>query len=209
MAERFPIPCCLHGKGCGVTGCDGMASVPDIPIRGEDGETLYYPRCYKAGAPLLLDPITAEEFRSVRYKAKSGECELRGAKCEEGGSVEKWNRDSDEELTKIAKPELSDLTDCKRFVSELAETIEREYKSKIHNHGQAVDYILTGAKSGDLFFEDCKIARQIRTDRNWERSTFFNYSKPKHLPKPKNLRKAARKRATQKRTWEELKKLVG
>lgn len=111
--------------------------------------------------------------------------------------------------TKIAAPDLADAADCKRFISELAETIEREYKSKIHNHGQAVDYILTGAKSCDLFFEDCKIARQIRTDRNWERSTFFNYSKPKHLPKPKNLRKAARKRATQKKTWEELKRLVG
>ena len=115
---------------------------------------------------------------------------------------------ADCEPTKIAPPDLANVEDCRRFVSDLAETIEREYKSKIHNHGQAVDYILTGAKSGDLFFEDCKIARQIRTDRNWERSTFFNYSKPKHLPKPKNLRKAARKRATQKKTTKVLKMLA-
>ena len=59
-------------------------------------------------------------------------------------------------------------------------------------------------KLSDLFHEDCKIARHIRADRNWEYSTFFNYSKPKRLPKPRNLRKAARKRATQKKSREDL-----
>ena len=204
MAERFPIPCCLHGKGCGVTGCDGMASVPDIPIRGEDGETLYYPRCYKAGEPRLLDPITLEEFQNLRCGG-AGTKTVRPAT----PAVEPPQAAEEFERTKIAPPNLADMDDCKRFISELCETLEREYCTRLHTHNQAVDYILTEAKAGELYFDDCKLARRIRKDRNWERSTFFNYSKPKRLPKPKNLRKAARKRATQKMTRKDLKRLAG
>ena len=167
----------------------------------------------------LLPPLqqiaeSSERSASANEKTLCKIGELKGKLIAAVTKTESGIRDcgleiKDEVPTKIAAPDLADAADCRRFISELAETIEREYQTKIHNHRQAVNYILTGAKSGDLFYEDCKIARQIKVDRNWEYATFFNYSKPKHLPKPKNLRKAARKRATQKKTRKELKRLAG
>ena len=67
--RKFPYPCELHKGGCGYSPCDGLAEVSEIAYPTEDETIVYYPRCYKLQPPLILSPISEEEFE----RAKCGE----------------------------------------------------------------------------------------------------------------------------------------
>lgn len=99
----------------------------------------------------------------------------------------------------IPPPDLSDRKDCIRFLQILYQRLRRENSGRIHSESEAVNYILEEAGPKDLFYPECKLARTIKKNRNWEYSSFTTYCKSTPSPKPKNLRRAAKKRATQKK----------
>lgn len=101
---------------------------------------------------------------------------------------------------KIEAPDMADLDSCKFYCSRLYWQIREKLVKMIHSETQAVDYILDGCQKGEIYYKECKVARQIRDDRNWKKSTFLTHAKKDiGRPTPKTLKRAAKKQATEKK----------
>jgi len=109
--------------------------------------------------------------------------------------------------TDIFMPKLHDVADCRRFCHALYVEVRQHLAERVHSETQAVSYILDGAVKGGLFYKDCLLARRIMRDRGWSRCTFTTYCKRSELPKPRNLRRAAKKCRHRKMVARELREI--
>lgn len=113
--------------------------------------------------------------------------------------------DIDYSKLQIEKPDLHDLDSCKTYVSRLYWTLRDKRKDKIHSETQALNFILRECSVGDLYYNDCLLARKIQKDRNWAEATFKKHAKSTiKSPTPKTLKRAAKKRATKKKVLREI-----
>lgn len=110
----------------------------------------------------------------------------------------------------IEKPDLHDLDSCKTYVSRLYWTLRDKRKDKIHSETQALNFILRECSVGDLYYNDCLLARKIQKDRNWAEATFKKHAKSTiKSPTPKTLKRAAKKRATKKKVLRDISRYSG
>jgi len=109
--------------------------------------------------------------------------------------------------TKIASPDFKKRDSCEMFCKRLFAELKEKKEDSLHTAREIVYYMLHGAKEGELYYDDCLVARRIQKEWNWELPTFTTYCKRKNIPTPKGISRAAKKRSTQKRVRRDLRGL--